>query len=126
MRLSNLAKSVVFGLAVLLATGAFAANKATLQIQDPVMVSGTQLKPGDYKVEWDGSGPSVEMSILKGKNVIAKVPARVVELQNASPANAAVVRKNDDGTRSLSEIRMSGKKYALAVGDEAAKAEATK
>lgn len=126
MKLSNVSKSAVLGLAVLLGTSAFAANKTTLQVQDPLTVSGTQLKPGDYKVEWDGSGPNVEVSILKGKNVIAKVPAHVVELQQASPSNAAVVKKNDDGSRSLSEIRMSGKKYALAVGEEAAKAEATK
>jgi hypothetical protein len=126
MKLSNVSKSVVLGLAVLLGTSAFAANKTTLQVQDPLTVSGTKLKPGDYKVEWEGSGPSVELSILKGKNVIAKVPAHVVELPDASPSDAAVVKKNDDGSRSLSEIRMSGKKYALAVGEEAAKAEATK
>ena len=126
MMLSNVSKSAVLGLAVLLGTSAFAANKTTLQVQDPLTVSGTQLKPGDYKVEWDGNGPNVEVSILKGKNVIAKVPAHVVELQQASPSDAAVVKKNDDGSRSLSEIRMSGKKYALAVGEEAAKAEATK
>lgn len=126
MKLSNVSKSVVLGLAVLLGTTAFAANKTTLQVQDPLTVSGTQLKPGDYKVEWEGSGPNVEVSILKGKNVIAKVPAHVVELQQASPSDAAVVKKNDDGSRSLSEIRMGGKKFALAVGEEAAKAEATK
>jgi hypothetical protein len=33
------------------------------------------------------------------------------------------VRKNDDGSRSLSEIRFSGKKYALALGSESAKAD---
>jgi hypothetical protein len=58
--------------------------------------------------------------------VVAKVPARVVDLDQASPSNATVVKKNDDGTRSLTQIRVSGKKYALAVGEDAAKAEATK
>jgi hypothetical protein len=126
MKLSSVTKSLFLGLAVLLAGSAFAANKTTLQVQEPVNVSGTKLAPGEYKVQWEGSGPSVEMSILKGKNVVAKVPAHVIDLPNASPNDAAIVRKNDDGSRSLSEIRMSGKKFALAVGDEAAKAEATK
>jgi hypothetical protein len=123
---SNLLKSAVLGLAVLMASSAFAANKTTLQVDEPLTVSGTKLKPGEYKVEWDGTGPNVEMSILKGKNVVAKVPAHVVELNSTSPSNAAVVKSNDDGSKSLSEIRMSGKKFALAVGEEAAKAEATK
>ena len=127
MKLSNITKSLTLGVAVLLASSAFAGtNKTTLQVQEATTISGTKLAPGEYKVQWEGNGPNVEMSILKGKNVVAKVPARVVELPSAAPSDAAVVRRNDDGSRSLSEIRMSGKKYALAVGEEAAKAEATK
>jgi hypothetical protein len=127
MKLSNITKSLTLGVAVLLASSAFAGtNKTTLQVQEATTISGTKLAPGEYKVQWEGNGPNVEMSILKGKNVVAKVPARVVELPSAAPSDAAVVHRNDDGSRSLSEIRMSGKKYALAVGEEAAKAEATK
>jgi len=73
-------KSLFLGLALLLATSAFAANKGSLTVQEPMTVNGTQLKPGDYKVEWDGNGPSVELSITQGKKVIAKVPAHVVNL----------------------------------------------
>jgi hypothetical protein len=122
----KLSKSLLLAMALTLATSAFAANKASLQISEPTQVSGTKLAPGDYNVQWEGTGPSVEMSILKGKSVVAKVPARVVDLDQASPSNATVVKKNDDGTRSLTQIRVSGKKYALAVGEDAAKAEATK
>jgi hypothetical protein len=119
-------KSLVLGLAVLLATSAFAANKGSLQVQEPISVNGQQLKPGDYKVQWDGAGPNVELSIMQGKKVITKVPAHVVDLSSASNADAAVVKNNADGTKSLSEVRLSGKKFALAVGEEAAKADATK
>ena len=119
-------KSLFLGLALLLATSAFAANKGSLTVQEPMTVNGTQLKPGDYKVEWDGNGPSVELSITQGKKVIAKVPAHVVSLEEPSPSDAAVVKKNDDGSKSLSEVRLSGKKFSLAVGEEAAKADATR
>lgn len=119
-------KSLVLGLAVLLATSAFAANKGSLQIQEPISVNGQQLKPGDYKVQWDGSGPNVELSIMQGKKVVTKVPAHVVDLAATSNADAAVVKNNADGSKSLSEVRFGGKKYALAVGEEAAKADATK
>lgn len=119
-------KSLVLGLAVLLATSAFAANKGSLQVQEPISVNGQQLKPGDYKVQWDGNGPNVEVSIMQGKKVVTKVPAHVVDLNSASNADAAVVKNNADGSKSLSEVRFGGKKYALAVGEEAAKADATK
>jgi hypothetical protein len=119
-------KSLFLGLALLLATSAFAANKGSLSVQEPLTINGTQLRPGDYKVEWEGNGPSVEVSITQGKKVIAKVPAHVVSLETPSPSDAAVVKNNGDGTKSLTEVRISGKKFSLALGEEAAKADATR
>jgi hypothetical protein len=112
-------RGLLLGLCLLLATGAFAANKGSLQLSSPVSVGGAQLASGDYTVTWDGSGPSVELNILKGKNVVAKVPARLVDLSSSPGRDAAVVKMNGDGSRSLSEIRFSGKKYAVAIADEA-------
>ncbi|MFZ0950750.1 MAG: hypothetical protein WAN17_00715 [Candidatus Sulfotelmatobacter sp.] len=117
MKFATVSKSLVLGLALLLASSAFAGTKASLQISNPVDVNGTTLKPGDYKVRWEGAGPSVELSILKGKNVVAKVPARLVELQTAAPSDAAVTRTNDSGTRTLAGLRFEGKKFALELGE---------
>ena len=119
-------KSLFLGLALLLATSAFAANKGSLTVNESVNVNGTKLAAGDYKVQWEGTGPNVELNITQGKKVIAKVPARIVSLQEPSPADAAVVKNSGDGTRSLSEVRLSGKKFAFAVDEEAAKADASK
>jgi hypothetical protein len=119
-------KSLFLGLALLLATSAFAANKGTLSVQEPITVNGTKLAPGDYKVQWEGNGPAVEMSISQGKKVIAKVPAHMVNLDTPAQNDAAVVKNNGDGSKSLSEVRLSGKKFSLAVGEEAAKADATR
>jgi len=117
MKFATVSKSLMLGLALLLASGAFAASKGSLQISSPTTVNGTMLKAGEYKVEWDGSGPAVELSIKQGKNVIAKVPARIVDLSNASAADAAVTRSNGDGTSSLLGVRFQGKKFALELGE---------
>ena len=107
------------GLALLLATSAFAAaNKGSVQFLDPVTISGKQVPAGDYSVKWDGNGPNVELNILKGSKVVATTPARLVDLSDKSNNDAALVKKNDDGSKSLSEIRFGGKKYALAIGSE--------
>ena len=113
MKFATGSKSLILGLAVLLATSAFAANKATLQLNHSVNVNGTQLKAGDYKVQWDGSGPNVELSIVQGKNVVAKVPAHIVDLSSAAQNDAAVTRKNDDGSSTLAGLRFQGKKIAF-------------
>jgi hypothetical protein len=117
MKFATVSKSLVLGLAVLLASSAFAATKANLQLNNPVLLNGTTLKPGEYKVQWEGSGPNVELSIMQGKNVIAKVPAHVVDLQTPSAYDAAVTQKNDSGPNTLAGVRFQGKKFALELGE---------
>jgi hypothetical protein len=117
MKFATVAKGLVMGLILLLASGAFAATKATLSLQSATTINGTTLKAGEYKLEWDGSGPNVEVSIKQGRTVLAKVPAKVVELGATSPNNAALVKKNDDGSRTLAGARFEGRKIALELGD---------
>ena len=50
MKFATISKSVVMGLALLLASSAFAATKASLNLQHPTTVNGTKLKAGDYKL----------------------------------------------------------------------------
>jgi hypothetical protein len=127
MNKQSLFKTVLLGCAVLLATIAFAANKGSLHVTDPVTVAGKTLPAGDYTLTWEGTGPSVELSVLKGKAVVAKTPARLVEINKSSVANTMVTKGTDDGSRSLSEIYFSGKKYGLSIGgDETAQAAGTK
>jgi hypothetical protein len=117
MKFATVSKSLVLGLALLFASSAFAATKASLQLNNPVTVNGTTLKAGDYKVQWEGSGPNVELSILHGKDVVAKVPARVVELQAPAASDAAVTRKSDSGPNTLAGLRFEGKRFALELGE---------
>ena len=123
MKLSLISKVLLLGLALVLATGAFASNKGSMQLQEAVTVGSQHLPAGDYQVKWEGSGPNVELSILKGKRVVATSPARMFELGQSSGYDSAVVRKNDDGSRSLSEIRFAGKRFGLALGSQTAKAD---
>ena len=116
-------KNLLHGLALLLATSAFAANKVTkgsFEVFEPITVSGHQLAPGQYKLTWDGTGSSVELMILSHGKLVASVPAQLVELNQAGHDNATESRTNDDGSQSLTQIDFAGKKYALAFGDQSA------
>src|SRR5579862_5796657 len=125
MTASKISKGLLLGLALLLATSVFALNKGTLQLSDPVTVNGKQLAAGDYTVKWDGNGPDVEINILQGKNVVATVPARMVDLNRVPNQDTALTTLNGDGHKSLNEIRFSGKKYGLVINSETAKAESS-
>jgi hypothetical protein len=117
MKFATVSKMLVLGLALLLASSAFAANKPSLELNHPVTVNGTTLKAGDYKVQWEGNGPNVEISILQGKNVVAKTSARMVELETPAADDAAVTRTTGNGTSSLTAIRFQGKKFSLELAE---------
>lgn len=124
MKFANVSKGLLLGLALLLATSMFAVNthnnKGSLQLQNSVTVSGTTLPAGDYSVKWEGTGSNVQVNILRGTKVVASTSARVVDLEQSSASNSTVLKSNGDGSKSLSEIRFDGKKYALALGEESA------
>jgi len=115
MKRNHLAKTVVLGLAVLLAASAFASNKGSLYLQEAFEINGQQLAPGEYQVRWDGAGPNVEVSIMQGKKEVAKTTAKVVALDKAYGYDATVV-DHASGKATVSEVRFAGKKYALAIG----------
>lgn len=117
MNFTRLAKILVASVTLLLATGAFAGTKASLTLEHSATINGTTLKAGDYKLEWEGTGPNVEVSIVKGKNVVAKVPARLVDMNSAAQNNAVLFSQNSDGSETLTGARFQGKKYALEIGE---------
>jgi hypothetical protein len=112
MKFATMSKSLVLGLAVLLASSAFAATKANLELDSPASVNGTMLKAGSYKLEWDGAGPNVELSIMKGKNVVLKTTAHVVELQTPANDDSAITAQTSSGL-TLTAVHFRGKKASL-------------
>jgi hypothetical protein len=110
--------SALLAMAVLFATSAFAAaNKASVEINKDVVVGGKTLVAGKYTVTWEGQGQNVDLSVAKGKQLIVKTPAHLLDLPRISANDAVVVKDNPDGTCALSQIQFSGKKYALELGD---------
>ena len=112
----------------LLPAVAFAANgshKGDLYIATAVQVAGTQLPAGDYTVKWNGDGPTAQISIIRGRAVMATIPARVVKLDQKADDNAAEVKTSGTGERTLTAIRFGGKTYALELNEEEAGAAAS-
>ena len=109
----KLSRIVVTSLGVaLLAIGAFAAEKGSLDIASAITVQGKTLAPGTYKVEWNGEGPNVQVSISKGKETIV-VPATVVPSSSVNAVDAYAEHTLADGSKTLQAIYPHGKKFEL-------------
>ena len=99
----------------LLANDHSAKHSINTQIYQPVTVAGTALAPGQYKVEWTGTGPAVNAEFKLNGKTVATAPATVSDVVNEP--NAVTMQKESDGTQAITSI--TGKKEALKFGTEA-------
>jgi len=122
MKITKTCKAVMLGLSLLLAVSAFASTKGSMMLLDNVMVGNQSLKAGDYSVKWDGTGPNIQLSIMKGSKVVATTPARLVDSPQSSSNDESITTTNPDGTKTLSGLQLAGKKYTIQIGQESADA----
>jgi hypothetical protein len=125
---SPLFSRIIFATLVLaLTTSAFAASdshKSNFEISSATQVNGTTLPAGEYTAKWEGSGPTVQLSIMQGRKVVATAPAQVVTLDRAASDTQAEVLNGTNGQRELTALQFAGKKVSLKLGTESAKAQA--
>jgi len=116
MKVSRLSVTVLGG-SLLLAVSAVAGNtiKKSFHVSENITVGGAQLTPGDYKVEWSGPGPDVKVSILKGKQTVATVPAHIESENVANTQAGYALVPGKDGGQTVSEMFFSGDKYDLKI-----------
>ena len=98
-----------FGATLLLASVAFAGvvNKGTLNLKDTVSVDGQTLKPGNYRVEWNGDGPNVQVKLIQGKTTVVTFPAQVAKQPVHAAENAYVSGPGPGGSVALTQIMIA-------------------
>jgi hypothetical protein len=105
----------LFGAALLISASAIAAesNKGKVELTEKVVVEGKALNSGKYTVEWNGSGSTVQVSLLQGKQTVATFSAHLTEQASRNPQDAYSTATEADGSRSLTAIYPGGKRVAL-------------
>jgi hypothetical protein len=117
---------VMTGIAMLFATTALAAEKGSMKLFDPTLVNGVQLSPGDYALQWDGTGNNLQVQILQGKKIIATTAGALVQLKAPASQNMTSTRRAENNAKALTEVEFRGKSYALAIGSNAPESDVAK
>ena len=115
MNLSRIVTTVL-GSSLIFVMGAAAQDKATITLTERVTVQGTELKPGKYEIEWDGSGPSVQLNFRHGKDNVVTVPATVIPRETANKGNGYGAKSDPSGSKTLLAIYPAGEKYGVEIG----------
>jgi hypothetical protein len=94
-------------------------NETKVTFTDTVQIGSTAIKPGDYKLQWDGTGPDVQVKVVKGKDVVATVPAKLVDNKNSQGVNA-VTTSNGATAKQVSQVDFAGGRQSLVFGEATA------
>jgi hypothetical protein len=110
--------TLLVGSSLLLSASAFAgnSNKKTLHLYESLTLEGQQLPPGDYRFEWSGTGPDVKVDVLKGKETVASVTARIVAVPVSNKVDGYSATAGKDGSHLLTTVFFTGEKYDLEIG----------
>jgi hypothetical protein len=93
-------------------------NARSVEIFDVVQIGTTELKPGNYKVEWQGTGPVVEVSFRQNGKTVATVAGRLKTNDDQVTQDAIETEATGAGTATLKEIDFGHQKEALVFGQD--------
>jgi hypothetical protein len=80
-----------------------APNETVLNLVEPTIVGSIILPPGEYRIEWNGPGPDVQVGFSQGNKTIAVIPAKLQALRNRVSLSL-MYHTEESGARSLVEI----------------------
>jgi hypothetical protein len=88
-------------------------NAHSVEISDVVQIGDTKLKPGYYKVEWQGAGPVVQVSFQQKGKIVVTVPGTLEPNDDQVTRDAIVIEATSGDASILKEIRFGHQKEAL-------------
>jgi hypothetical protein len=91
-------------------------DEHSVDIFDVVQVGSVQLQPGNYKVEWQGTGPAVQVSFQQNGKTVVTVPATLKTNDDQVTQDGIVTEATSANTRVLEEIDFVHQKETLVVG----------
>ena len=88
-------------------------NQHSVEILYSVQVGGTQLQPGNYKVEWQGTGPEIQVNFVRDGKTVATVPGTLKTNDAKVTQDDIVTDTSSANTKKLTEIDFSRNKESL-------------
>lgn len=104
---------MVLGLVV--STDALAGGARKVQLADGTKLNGTSVERGTYMLKWADNGSGVAVKLFRNGRLLASAKGQWVERDATAPTDGLAYRPHGDGTKSIAEIRVSGKSRVIVV-----------
>jgi len=88
-------------------------SRRPFYLQTTVTMNGAEVPAGNYELSWDSQNSKVRVTLWKDGQFFATAQGNWVKNVVAYKNDAALLRVNSDGSRSLTEIRLAGVKKTI-------------
>jgi hypothetical protein len=88
-------------------------HSVEVRLAEPATLNGKTLAPGDYRFQWTGEMPKVDVKVESGDETVTVAQATVEKRADEAPDRAVVTRETKSGKRVIEEVRVGSKKIAL-------------
>jgi len=78
-------------------------SKKTISLYEPMIVGSVTLQPGDYNIDWTGTGPEVQVNFSRNDKTVVTVPATLEQVHNGRES-VTTSKASASGLGSLLEI----------------------
>ena len=110
--------AMIMALALLSASALFAArNSSVFTLSQAVEIGTTQLKPGEYRVEWEESGSTLQVKIVQGGKTLAATTGKFVEHKERSPYNDVILKPGAGQAKTIDQFDFSNSNQSLVLDE---------
>lgn len=88
-------------------------SRRPFSLRTTVTMNGAEVPAGNYELSWESQNSKVRVTLWKDGQFFATAQGDWVKNGVQYPTDAALLRVNSDGSRSLMEIRLAGEKKSI-------------
>ena len=112
MKFRSVAQTIV--ILLLISFSAYAkTSRRPFFLQTTVTMNGAEVPAGVYELSWESQDSKVRVTLWKEGRFFATAQGAWVKNGVQYPSDAALLRVNSDGSRTLMEIRLAGEKKSI-------------
>jgi len=97
---------------------AMAKNSSNVDLRYAVVVNGSHLGAGQYKVQWETRSNAVTVTFAQKKNVLATTTGKLVDRGAKYQTTTVLYETSTDGTSTIVELRLAGMSQAIVLGEK--------
>jgi len=110
MKLRSISILAILLIMTLSVAMAWPKSKKSINLIEPTIIGSVTLQPGDYNIDWTGTGSDVQVNFSREGKTVATAPATLETTQNQEES---LITSGTGGSGSCSLVEINLKKTTL-------------